>query len=81
MRTRKNDARELISMHPVTTRLEEVRAEITALAETSPSGQELMRAMVKFLHDKILKYNWVGFYMLEPGAQPPVLVLGAFSLT
>ena len=66
-------------MHPVTTRLEEVRAEITALAESSPSGQDLMRAMVKFLHDKMLKYNWVGFYMLEPGAQPPVLVLGAFE--
>lgn len=66
-------------MHPVTTRLEEVRAEITALAESSPSGQELMPAMVKFLHDKMLKYNWVGFYMLEPGAQPPVLVLGAFE--
>ena len=38
-----------------------------------------MRAMVKLLHDKMLKYNWVGFYMLEPGAQPPVLVLGAFE--
>jgi GAF domain-containing protein len=27
----------------------------------------------------MLKYNWVGFYMLEPGAQPPMLVLGAFG--
>jgi len=27
----------------------------------------------------MLKYNWVGFYMLEPGAEPPVLVLGAFA--
>jgi GAF domain-containing protein len=26
----------------------------------------------------MLKYNWVGFYMLEPGTQPPVLVLEAF---
>jgi len=38
-----------------------------------------MRAMVKLLHNKMLKYNWVGFYMLEPGARPPVLVLGAFE--
>ncbi len=38
-----------------------------------------MRSMVKLLHDKMLKYNWIGFYMLEPGAQPPVLVLGAFE--
>jgi L-methionine (R)-S-oxide reductase len=34
---------------------------------------------VKLLHDRMLKYNWVGFYMLEPGAQPPMLVLGAFE--
>ena len=38
-----------------------------------------MRRMVKLLHDRMLKYNWVGFYMLEPGAHPPVLVLGAFE--
>ena len=38
-----------------------------------------MRAMVKLLHNKMLKYNWVGFYMLEPGAPPPVLVLGPFE--
>ena len=38
-----------------------------------------MRAMVKLLHDRMLKYNWVGFYMLEPGAEPPMLALGAFE--
>jgi GAF domain-containing protein len=27
----------------------------------------------------MLKYNWVGFYMLEPGAAPPMLVLGHFQ--
>jgi L-methionine (R)-S-oxide reductase len=61
------------------TRLEQVRAEVDALAKSSPAGQDLMRAMAKLLHDKMLKYNWVGFYLLEPGAQPPVLVLGAFE--
>ena len=61
------------------TRWQEVRAEVDALAKSSPAGQDLMRAMAKLLHDKMLKYNWVGFYMLEPGAQPPVLVLGAFE--
>ena len=61
------------------TRLEQVRAEVDALAKSSPAGQDLMRAMAKLLHDKMLKYNWVGFYMLEPGALPPVLVLGAFE--
>ena len=66
-------------MNPVATRLEEVRSEISALAESSPTAHDLMRAMVKLLHNKMLKYNWVGFYMLEPGARPPMLVLDAFE--
>jgi L-methionine (R)-S-oxide reductase len=64
---------------PVTTRIDEVRSEITSLAQSSRTAQDLMRSMVKVLHNRMLKYNWVGFYMLEPGAQPPVLVLGAFE--
>lgn len=63
----------------VATRIEELRAEISGLAEKSSDANELMRSMVKLLHDRMLKYNWVGFYLLEPGAQPPVLVLGAFE--
>jgi len=63
----------------VTTRIEEVRNEVSRLAQSSPTAQDLMRLMVKLLHERMLKYNWVGFYMLEPGAQPPVLVLGAFE--
>ena len=64
---------------PVARRIEEIRNELTALAETVPTAQELMQAMVQLLHERMLKYNWVGFYMLEPGAQPPMLVLGAFE--
>lgn len=60
-------------------RIEEVRSEIDGLAESLPTAQRLMQAMVKLLHDRMLKYNWVGFYLLEPGAQPPMLVLGAFE--
>src|SRR5579863_451000 len=63
----------------VATRIEEVRTEISGLAESSTSAEELMQKMVKLLHERMLKYNWVGFYMLEPGAEPPVLVLGAFE--
>lgn len=60
-------------------RIDEVRKEITELAQTLPSARELMRAMAKVLHERMLKYNWVGFYLLEPGAKPPMLVLGAFE--
>lgn len=63
----------------VTDKLEEVRNEISDLARAEPTAQDLMQKMVKVLHDRMLKYNWVGFYMLEPGAKPPMLVLGAFE--
>jgi L-methionine (R)-S-oxide reductase len=65
-------------MH-VARRIEEIRDEISELARTAPTAQELMQAMVKLLHERMLKYNWVGFYMLEPWASPPMLVLGAFE--
>lgn len=64
---------------PVAARIEEIRNEITELAQSAPTAEELMRKMAKLLHDRMLKYNWVGFYMLEPGATPPMLVLGAFE--
>jgi GAF domain-containing protein len=60
-------------------RIEEVHDEVSALAQAVPNAQDLMQTMVKLLHDRMLKYNWVGFYLLEPGAQPPMLVLGAFE--
>src|SRR5579863_8135000 len=63
---------------PVADRLEEVRKEITSLAQSSPTPDHLMHEMVTLLHDRMLKYNWVGFYMLEPGAQPPMLILDGF---
>src|SRR5262249_23198579 len=68
-----------ISAMPVTSRIEEVRNEIAALAKAAPTAQDLMQKMVKLLHERMLKYNWVGFYMLESGANPPMLVLGAFE--
>src|ERR1700683_5600796 len=64
---------------PVTTRMEEVRNEITALAQAAPTARDFMQGVCKLLHDRLLKYNWVGFYMLEPGTQPPMLVLGSFQ--
>src|SRR5579864_1933166 len=63
----------------VTTRIDEVRNEITELAQAAKTAQDLMQSMVRLLHDRMLKYNWVGFYMLEPGAKPPILALGAFE--
>jgi L-methionine (R)-S-oxide reductase len=51
---------------------------IDALASRSSSAEELMTAIVALLHEKLPKYNWAGFYMLEKDAAPPMLVLGPF---
>lgn len=63
---------------PVATRIEEVRNEITELAQSTPTARALMQGVCNLLHKRMLKYNWVGFYMLEPGAKPPMLVLEVF---
>ena len=60
-------------------KMEEVRSEVMELAQSSPTASDLMQKMVRLLHERVLKYNWVGFYVLEPGANPPMLVLGAFE--
>lgn len=63
---------------PVTSRIEEVRNEIEELGQAAPNPKELMQGVCRLLHERMLKYNWVGFYMLEPGAQPPMLGLETF---
>ena len=63
---------------PLTTRIDEVRNEISTLAKAVPTAKALMQDICNLLHERMLKYNWVGFYMLELGTQPPVLVLETF---
>src|ERR1700734_827179 len=60
------------------TRIEEVRHEVNGLASAIPAAKVFMQEVCQLLHERMLKYNWVGFYMLEPGAKPPMLVLEAF---
>jgi L-methionine (R)-S-oxide reductase len=59
----------------------EVKGQIAALAAKSKSPQDLMSRMVKLLHDQMLKFNWVGFYMLPDGSssKSSILVLGPFE--
>jgi len=68
-----------MSMTSNTTQLEEVRKELPRLSSEARSADQLMEDITRLLFDKMLKYNWVGFYMLEPGAEPPMLVLGHFQ--
>lgn len=64
---------------PATVKSPEVIAQIDKAAASSKSATELMTNIVEKLNEMMLKYNWVGFYMLEekPG-EDPMLVLGPF---
>ncbi|HXX17483.1 MAG TPA: GAF domain-containing protein [Candidatus Eremiobacteraceae bacterium] len=53
--------------------------ELDTLAKTSSSPEALMRGIAALLHQKLTRYNWVGFYMLEKDADSDVLVLGPFQ--
>jgi L-methionine (R)-S-oxide reductase len=67
---------------PAAPKIVEVQNEIDRLNKAAGSVEDFMWEIVKLLHDRMLKYNWVGFYMLEEkpvNAQPRMLVLGAFQ--
>src|SRR5208283_585135 len=59
----------------------EVIAELNTLASKAANAEELMKSIVVLLHEKLTRYNWVGFYMLEFSGDPNMLVLGPFRGT
>jgi L-methionine (R)-S-oxide reductase len=65
---------------PVANKIDQVRGEIDEAASRPHSAADFMKEVAQRLHDRLLKYNWVGFYMLEhdrdSGEQ--MLVLGPF---
>ena len=62
-------------------KVEDVRQELDQLAQGAKSADYLMSSMVGLLHERMLKYNWVGFYMIEDPAdgESASLVLGHFK--
>jgi L-methionine (R)-S-oxide reductase len=59
----------------------ELTGQLDALVASATSAQQLMEGITKLLHQKMLRYNWVGFYMLEKEGQQDMLVLGPFRGT
>jgi L-methionine (R)-S-oxide reductase len=59
----------------------EIIGELNVLAASATSAQDLMEGITKLLHQKMLRYNWVGFYMLEKEGKQDMLVLGPFRGT
>ncbi|MBZ5511457.1 MAG: GAF domain-containing protein [Acidobacteriia bacterium] len=56
----------------------DVMREVDEAARSARSADELMNAICERLHQRMLKYNWVGFYMIEEDAGERVLQLGRF---
>ncbi len=56
----------------------DVAREIDELARAARSADDLMKAICERLHQRMLKYNWVGFYMIEEDKGERVLQLGHF---
>ena len=57
---------------------QQARSELERAASSARSAEDLMRNIVTILRDRLPRYNWVGFYMLDP-RQPDILVLGPYS--
>jgi L-methionine (R)-S-oxide reductase len=55
----------------------ELLREFQSLARTAPAAQSLMEHIARRLHEEMTRYNWVGFYLVEP-ADPSILVVGPF---
>jgi GAF domain-containing protein len=58
---------------------QEIVNKLDGLAATASAEIDLLDSVVQLLHEKMLRYNWVGFYMIEekPGEET-MLVLGPY---
>jgi L-methionine (R)-S-oxide reductase len=52
--------------------------EFTAYAKIAPNVEDLMKHVADELHEKMTRYNWVGFYVIDP-ADPNYLIVGPFA--
>jgi len=56
---------------------EELLQEFEKFAVTAPTADSLMEHIARRLHETISRYNWVGFYLIDP-ADPGILMIGPF---
>src|SRR5207249_10762285 len=56
----------------------ELLREFQDVAQTAPSTQSFMELIAKRLHEKVTRYNWTGFYLIDP-AHPGYLVVGSYA--
>jgi L-methionine (R)-S-oxide reductase len=57
---------------------EELLREFQDFARTAPTAKSFMEHISQRLHEKMTRYNWVGFYLVDP-ADPGILLVGPFA--
>jgi len=56
---------------------EELLREFQDFALTASTAKSVMEHIAQRLHEKMTRYNWVGFYLVDP-ADPGILLVGPF---
>jgi L-methionine (R)-S-oxide reductase len=56
----------------------ELLQEFQDFVKTAPTANSLMEQMAKRLHEKMTRYNWTGFYLVDP-ADPNFLIVGPYA--
>lgn len=56
---------------------EELLQEFQDFAKSAPTAQSVMERISQRLHEKMARYNWVGFYLVDP-ADSGILLVGPF---
>jgi L-methionine (R)-S-oxide reductase len=56
---------------------EEILRELEQFAKTAANAKEVMEKIAQRLHEKMARYNWVGFYLVD-AANPNILVVGPY---
>ena len=51
--------------------------ELQTFAMTAPTAKTVMERIAQRLHEKMTRYNWVGFYLVDP-EDPGILLVGPF---
>jgi putative methionine-R-sulfoxide reductase with GAF domain len=57
---------------------EELLREFQDFARTASTVKSIMERISQRLHEKMTRYNWVGFYLVDP-ADPGILLVGPFA--
>jgi|SRR5579862_5447108 L-methionine (R)-S-oxide reductase len=56
---------------------QELLSDFENFVRTATTTESVMQHVAARLHEKIARYNWVGFYLVDP-SNPDVLVVGPF---